>query len=66
MNKQTAEYVIIRKTDHLRFQKAINELADEGYTMTGPAQFTVDSDRGDFHYFTTMERKVEAREEEEI
>jgi hypothetical protein len=65
MNKQIAEYVIIRKTDHMRFQKAINELADEGYTMTGPAQFTAHSDLNDYHYVATMERKVEAREQEE-
>jgi hypothetical protein len=65
MNEQTAEYTIIHKTDHMRFQKAINELAEEGYTMTGPAQFTVDSDLDDYHYLATMERKVEAREREE-
>ena len=65
MNEQT-EYIIIHKTGHVCFQKAINELADEGYTMTGPAQFTVDGDLDDYHYIATMERKVEAREEGEI
>ena len=66
MNKRIAEYIVIHKTDHVRFQKAINELADEGFTLMGPVQFAVDNELINTHqYIATMERKVEAREQQE-
>ena len=48
MKKQTAEYVIIHKTDHGRFQDTIDDLSVRGYTMVGPTQFAVDKNE-DLH-----------------
>jgi hypothetical protein len=67
MNEQTAEYRIIHKTDLGRLQMAVDEYAAKGFTLMGPVQFAMDNELMHPHqYLATMERKVEAREQEEV
>jgi hypothetical protein len=65
MNEQT-EYIVIHKTDLGRLQMAVDEYAADGFTLIGPVQLVVDNELMHPHqYLATMERKVEAREQEE-
>jgi hypothetical protein len=66
MNKQIAEYVIIHKGDQGRLQMTVDEYAAKGFTLIGPVQLVIDNELMHPHqYLATMERKVEAREQEE-